>query len=153
MEMQTDVKKIQEFLKRSPDCSRNEIASATGLSRDTVQSILDVVVAAGEVVRIDTTDKALNYARYNLAGYLPPAAPAPVTDNRSEEQRWSDAARAKVLAEEAAKRPKPEPRHVITEAEIEAAKPALVRPLTPEEYEEASKRPVHRINPQKFIVR
>ena len=147
--MQNDTTKVYEFIKLCPGTTRSEIVGGTGLSLEAVEAILAVVVDAGEAIK---TGEA-NTARYRLAGVLPVPVVEPSVPFVSSEQRWSDTERARVLSEEKAKQPKPEPRHVITDADIVI--PPAPKPLSPEEREflEVSTKNRRGANPQAFIVR
>jgi hypothetical protein len=126
---------VYEFLKGSRNCTAKELANGLCLPLETVQSVLDVVVHAGEVIRIDG-DGAQNTARYNLAGMPTPVVETPTAQWKSTEQLWPDRERARVLSEEKLKNPPPQPkRYTPTDAEVESemVERKSVKPLTPEE--------------------
>lgn len=144
-----DVVRVQKFLVNGGrDLRAKEIASGTNISLDIVEEILKTVVAAGEVIKVGEA----NFAFYNLVGATAPEAPTP-EPYVSRETLWSAEQRARVLAEEKAKQPKPEPRRVITDADIVI--PPAPAPLSKSEREflEVSTKNRRGANPQAFIVK
>lgn len=146
----TEVRQVREFLLHGGhDLHAKEIASGTGLSLSSVEAILEIVVAAGEV----TKDGTENTAIYNLVGASVMPVVEPTAPWKSTEQIWSDSARKQVLEAEKAKQPPPPKRYSPTEEEIAAATPKPVKPLTAEERQALKLLEGHRggVNPQAFI--
>ena len=98
-----------------------EIASGCDLPIADVQTALASLIAKGTVTHSGEPDSEANKRRYNLANFVPEPLPAPVTDRRSDEQKWSDEIQRKFREEEAAKQPPPAKRYEPTPEEVQAA--------------------------------
>jgi hypothetical protein len=153
----SDAAKVREFLTHTRTATRNEIAGGTGLPRDAVQSILDAVVAAGEVVK---QGDETNSARYSLAGVSTVSESALPQPIKTAAEVWADNARREGLAmwkkshpeEYPASQKRYEPSSEEIDAEIEKRK---VEPLTEHDriqLEIATRNRKPR-NPQAHIVR
>lgn len=133
--------------------THREICGGTGLQFDVVRELLPALVAAGALRIVEGSE---NLAQYRLAGFTP-APPAPKEPYIHPDVKWSNEQRARVLTEEAAKRPVPAPRRPEpSDAEVDAviaAEKATTRPLTEAERRElAASRDRRPVNPQAFIV-
>jgi hypothetical protein len=149
-----DATKVATFLTHTRVATRNEIASGCDISRANVQSILDVICAAHEVIRTATED---NTATYSLANQEPVAMPEPI-DKRTAEQRWSDEQRAAGLRrwkmEHPSETPQQPRKYEPSDDEIQQALNATkVQPISAEEREDLERRTRNRIpqNPQQFL--
>lgn len=150
-----EAKRIVAFVRAcSAAVTHREICGGTGLHFDVVRKLLPALVQSGDL-RI--TEGSESFAHYRLASFTP-VPPAPKEPYIHPETAWSNAARERVLAQEAAKRPVPAPRQPEpTDAEIDqmiaaddAKQTTIV--LTAEERrwldEARTRRPV---NPQAFL--
>jgi len=154
MQMVREKERVLEFVKSNPSCYRIECAGGTGVQRDVVNALLDELVADGTII---ATEGERSKQTFRAATYTPPVPEPAPTDRRSAAQIWSDEARTFGLAEWNREHPapKPEPRHVITDAEIAACIPPPVKPLTEAERKdyEISHRDRRPVNPQAFLRR
>jgi hypothetical protein len=150
--LNTDERKIHMFLTNNGAVTARELSAGSEVPLDRATAILSVLVSAGDVVQTGS----MNTATYALAGYTPPAPPAPVTDTRSTEQIWSDESRRRGLEEYTRLHPapKPEPREPIPALD-EIILPPAPKPLSKEEREflEVSTKNRRGAMPQAFIVR
>jgi len=152
-----DATKVATFLTHTRVATRNEIASGCDISRASVQSILDVVVSDGAVIRTGSED---NTATYSLAGISPVTEATAAGPVLTESEKWAIDARKQGLASWKESHPEeylaPTSRRTISDVEVDAEMAKRkVEPLTEAErrsLEIATRNRTPR-NPQERIVR
>ena len=150
-----DPAKVAAFLTRTRVATRNEIASGCDISRANVQSILNVVVSDGAVIRTGSED---NTATYALAGVSPVTEAMTAGPVKTSAEIWAENARRQGLADWKKNHPEeypaPQKRYEPSDEEIAAEQATrAVTPLSAEESADLERRTRGRIpvNQQQFI--